>query len=478
MQPESSATKQHSEMAGAEPAITEKILGRLAEIIGKKNFDNWFLGRCTVDVDGGDVRFGVGSPFVVNWMQRQFRKALQESATSVLGPSARVRLDVDSRVMLETVRATSTSSSAASGSSKPRDESGAKPPTRAGRRFADLRDFIVGDSNRLALTAASQICDAPASTISPLYIHGSVGVGKTHLLEGIYRRFRRLYPSLQVSYLTAEAFTNYFTAALREHTTPSFRQRFRTIDVLLVDDIDFLDAKKVVQEEFLHTIKQLESHGRQVVLTGNQHPRLLLKISEELTSRFTSGLVCRIEPPELASRREIVRRMAEKMAGVFTPESLETVARRFPHSVRELKGAMHCLQNWSIASGRRRLTGPITRKVLSELERDCIRIVGLTDVEKAVCSLFGLRSDELKSSRRTRSLAQPRMLAMFLARKHTQAAFSEIGEFFGGRNHSTVMSAVSKVRGWLETDSAMVVSSESWTVREVVESIEQQLLAG
>ncbi|MBQ18682.1 MAG: chromosomal replication initiator protein DnaA [Planctomycetaceae bacterium] len=475
MQPESSTTKRHDETAVAESAIVGQILGRLTELIGKKNFDNWFLGRCTVDVDGGDVRFGVGSPFVVNWMQRKFRKALQESASSVLGPSARVRLDVDSRVMLETVKG---SPASPAGSSQARDRAAAGSTARAGRRFADLQDFVVGDSNRLALTAASQICDAPASTINTLYIHGGVGVGKTHLLEGIYRRFRKLYPSLQVNYLTAETFTNYFTAALREHTTPSFRQRFRSIDVLLVDDVDFLDAKKVVQEEFLHTIKQLESHGRQVVLTGNQHPRLLSKVSEELTSRFISGLVCRIEPPELASRREIVRRMAEKMTVVFTPESLATVARRFPHSVRELKGAMHCLQNWSIASGHRRITGPITRKVLSELERDCIRIVGLTDVEKAVCSLFGLRADELKSSRRTRSLAQPRMLAMFLARKHTQAAFSEIGEFFGGRNHSTVMSAVSKVRGWLETDSAMAVSSDSWTVREVVESIEQQLLAG
>ena len=281
-----------------------------------------------------------------------------------------------------------------------------------------------------------------------------------------------------MTYLTAEMFTNYFTAALRERSTPGFRQRFRSIDVLLVDDVDFLDAKKGVQEEFLHTLKQLEANGSHVVLAANQHPRLLAKFSEELSSRLMAGLVCRIEPPELGTRQEIVGRLAKRMAVTFTPEALAVVARRFTHSVRELKGALYCLQNWSIASGRQRISARVSRRVLAELERDCIRIVALGDVERAICSLFGVRAAELKSSRRTRSLVQPRMLAMFLARKHTQAAYSEIGEFFGGRNHSTVMSAVAKVQDWLSTDTPVMVSSQSLSVQEVVDSVEQQLLAG
>ncbi len=471
---------------GHEQTESARMLRRLAERVGPKNYENWFLGRCTVTVEGDEVRFGVGSPFVVNWMQRQFREAMQDTATEVLGPSARVRLDVDPSVMPEVVgggdpaakrppvvAGSGTASSAGEG--EPGGD-GRRSATR--RRFADLGDFVVGESNRLAWTAASRICDAPAEGLSPLYLHGHVGVGKTHLLEGIYRRIRRLYPSLRVTYLTAETFTNYFTAALRERSTPGFRQRFRSIDVLLVDDVGFLDAKKGVQEEFLHTLKQLEANGSHVVLTANQHPRLLAKFSEELSSRLMAGLVCRIEPPELGTRREIVGRLAERMSVTFTPEALAVVARRFTHSVRELKGALYCLQNWSIASGRQRISAPVSRRVLAELERDCIRIVALGDVERAICSLFGVGAAELKSSRRTRSLVQPRMLAMFLARKHTQAAYSEIGEFFGGRNHSTVMSAVAKVQDWLSTDTPVMVSTQSWSVQEVVDSIEQQLLAG
>ena len=294
-------------------------------------------------------------------------------------------------------------------------------------------------------------------------------------MEGIYQQIRRLYPALQVTFLTAESFTNFFTQALREHSLPSFRQKFRNIDVLLIDDIDFLDAKKVTQEEFLHTLKQLESHGRQVVMTSDRHPRLLTKLSEELTSRFVAGLVCRIEPPDFETRREIVGRLAERLPADFTVEALTFVARRFRHSVRELVGALNCLQNWYSLS-QKRIGVTVARKVLSELERDCIRIVGLSDIEKAVCTMFGLKSDELKSSRRTLRVAQPRMLAMFLARKHTRAAYSEIGDYFGGRNHSTVISAERKVRGWLDEDGEIRAAGTSWSVSEVVESLEQTLL--
>ncbi len=467
----------------------QAVLRRLADLVGPRNFENWFQDRCTVSVDGDEVCFGVGSPFVVNWMQRQFRDALREAARVSGGPSARFRLEVDARVVPSSVGGRESEARTVGDDESRTDEFGqpgvgpgvgpdkASHGTRR-RRFADLADFVVGNSNRMAWTAANRICDGPAEGLSPLYLHGHVGIGKTHLLEGIYRRTRSLFPSLRVTYLAAEAFTNYFTAALRERTTPGFRQRFRSIDVLLVDDVDFLDGKRVVQEEFLHTLKQLESRGSQVVLTANQHPRLLEKFSEELSSRCMAGLVCRIEPPELETRREIVGRVAERMPVQFTPESLSVVARRFPNSVRELKGAIHCLQNWSIASGRQRISASVSRKVLAELERDCIRIVALGDVERAVCGLFGVRPAELKSARRTRSLVQPRMLAMFLARKHTQAAYSEIGEFFGGRNHSTVMAAISKVENWIETDEPVMVSTQSWSVQDVVDSIEQQLLVG
>ena len=455
---------------------TETILAELEQHVGDRNLEHWFRGRTVLAVEGDELRIGVGSPFLLNWIQRRFRESLDATAHALLGASARTRLEVDPRVSLST-RSIEPERAAGHGSGSPGSPVAASAVQRTRRRFRDLVDFVEGNCNRLALAAARQVCEAPGESINPVYVHGGVGVGKTHLLEGVYKQVRRRFPALSVVYLTAEHFTNFFTQALRDHTLPSFRQRFRHIDVLLVDDVDFFDSKRVIQEEFLHTIRELESHGRQIVLTGDRHPRLLSKLSEELTTRFLAGLVCRIEPPEFETRRAIVDRKSRRLSAPISGPALTHVARRFSNSVRELEGALNCLQAYHSLTNEK-IGLSVARRVLADLERDCIRMVGLSDIEQAVCTMFGLKPDALKSAAKTRSVTQPRMLAMFLARKHTRAAYSEIGQYFGGRNHSTVISAERRVRHWLDDHSAISVACAPWPVAEVVESLEQQLLAG
>jgi chromosomal replication initiator protein len=347
---------------------------------------------------------------------------------------------------------------------------------RSGRRFSDLNDFIAGPANQLALTAALQVCEQPGG-YNPLVLHGGVGIGKTHLLEGIYRRMRARYPSFRVVFLSAESFANYFTQALRDRTLASFRQRFRGVDVLMIDDVDFLDGKRVIQEEFLHTIRQLESHGRQVALTADRHPRLLTRLSEELVTRFMSGIVCRLESPDVDTRRTIVARKAARLTVRITDEAIEFVVQRFALSVRELEGALNFLENYGQATGKT-INLAVARTVLADLDRDCTRIVRVAEVEQAVCRLFSLGPNELRSPRRNRTVSQPRMLAMYLARKMTQAAYTEIGEHFGGRNHSTVMSAEKRVRTLLEADATVRAGSQEWKLGDLLASLEQQLLTG
>ena len=226
------------------------------------------------------------------------------------------------------------------------------PSQPAGRRFADLADFVKGPGNELAMTAALQICEQPGSRYNPLVLYGGVGTGKTHLLEATYRRLRARHPALHVLFLSAEGFANHFTQALRDRSLPSFRQRFRSVDVLVIDDVDFLDGKRVIQEEFLHTIKQLESHERQIVLSADRHPRLLTKLSEELVTRFISGIVCRMESPDLETRRTIVARKAARLTTRVSDEALELVAQRFRTSVRELEGALNCLETYGLMTGK------------------------------------------------------------------------------------------------------------------------------
>jgi len=308
-------------------------------------------------------------------------------------------------------------------------------------------------------------------------VHGGVGTGKTHLLEGCYRKMRRTFPGLKVMFLTAEAFANYFTQSLGDHTLPSFRQRFRNVDVLLMDDVDFFDGKRVIQEEFLHTVQQLESRQCQIVISSDRHPRLLTRLSDELVSRFVSGLVCRLDAPELATRKQIVRNKAARFPAQPTPDALDYVAERFCHNVRELEGALNCLNAHHLMTGTT-IGVAVARNVLSDLERDCVRIIRLSDIEQVVCDLFRLDPDDLKSSDRRRSVSQPRMLAMYLARKHTHAACREIGQYFGGRNHSTVLSAEKRVKALLSGDATIRVATQPWRLTELVDALEQRLIAG
>ena len=372
------------------------------------------------------------------------------------------------------VVASTASHNASTSSDRTRPDNG--DGNRLSRKLAELSDFVAGPGNELAFTAVQQVCDAPGSRANPLFLYGGVGIGKTHLLEGICRRVRRTHPHLQVMLLSAEAFANHFTEALRQRTLPAFRQRFRNVDILLVDDVEFFEGKQVIQEEFLHTFKQLEALGRQLVVTADRHPRILTRLSDDLISRFQSGLVCRIENPDLETRRRIASMKAGRFEADFAPEAVAYVAQRFTNNVRELEGALHSLATWHAMTGRR-ITATAARTILADMERDCVKIVRVGDVEQAVCRFFGLAADDLRSSRRNRTLSQPRMMAMFLSRKLTQAAYSEIGQHFGGRNHSTVMSAEKKVQDWVTTGAPIRVATQSWPVSDLLESLEQQLRA-
>lgn len=491
-------------LVAADLSTDESILRELKTLIGPQQYEHWFHQKTRFSIDDDELIIGVGSPFLLKWLQKQFRQAAAQAAQSVLGPSARVRFEVSTPAAYPVpslaagadhagapgcAQGTAGSGLSANGGASPisiasvrASRAGAASDTAhikpaPGRRFADLSDLVSGPCNELALAAVRQVCDATAHDSNPLFIYGSVGTGKTHLLEGIYRQLRRTQPDRQVVFLTSEAFTNYFTQALREHTLPSFRQRFRTVDVLLVDDIDFLDSKRGIQEEFLHTFKQLESHGKQIVVSSDRHPRLLTKVSDELKTRFLSGMVCRVEPPDAATREKIVIKKAGRLSFEFTQEALQYVAERFTNNVRELEGALNCLQTYYRMTGQR-VGITAARQVLSDLERDCIKVVRMADIERVICDLFGLEAQELKSPKRTRSLSEPRMLAMYLARKHTRAAYSEIGQYFGGRNHSTVISAERKINVGLTGQIPIKIASQTWRMGDVLEALEQQLQAG
>jgi chromosomal replication initiator protein len=448
----------------------------LEESLGSKRYQHWFGTSTRLELHETELVVHVQSPYLVKWIQRQFESQLLELAARHAGPEVTIRYEIGSDVILTPVPS-SVTEEAPPQPGVSRMTSAAQNGTHKNRtkRSYTLSDFVVGPCNELAVAAAREVIEDPGCRTS-LYLQGGIGNGKTHLLEAIRGRLRKEQPQLQTALLTSEQFGNYFSQALGAKTLPSFRQRFRNVDVLLVDDVDFFDGKQGFQDEFLHTVKQFEQAGRQIVVTANRHPRLLSRTCEELVSRYLSGLVCRIEAPDEQTRLEIVKRHAARQRTQFAPTALSHIASRFTSNVRELEGAVNLLGTWGNMT-KKTVTVAAARQLLGRLERDCMRVVRLADVEQAVCELFGVDKEEMKSKSRKKTVAQPRMLAMYLARRLTETPYSEIGEYFGGRNHGTVISAVKKIGEQLEANGTLRIAAETWTFEEIVETLQERIRA-
>ncbi len=477
----------------------------LIDRFGTRNYDAFVRNHARFCHEHDVLHVLVDHSFLMELLQSRYREPLLDAARSVYGPAVVLQFEL---MVASTAKPPHKGDPGAGasgdlrGETTPRLGPGTLPlPTartpggtplpanasnvgrhepenaaRTQRRLARLDEFVDGPGARTALAAALDFVGRDPGDRGTLYVFGPTGTGKTHLLEGIVHALRRQSNGEQPLLLTAEQFTNLFTSALRSHGLPAFRQKLRGADVLLIDDVDFLDGKPRVQEEFLHTLQQLESSGRRCVLAADRHPRLLSRTRPELQTRYLAGTTCRIEPPDQATREQIVARKALTLGMMLPPEAARVIAQKVRTSVRELEGALYNLRNLHRVSGQP-VNVSLARQVVSEIERDCVRVVRLPDIERVVCETFGVTVEDLRSARRTRTISEPRMLAMFLARRHTRAAYAEIGAYFGGRNHATVMSAEKKVQSSLDKNDEMVVSIQPWRMSDLVQALEQQLLA-
>ncbi|WP_165246710.1 chromosomal replication initiator protein DnaA [Paludisphaera soli] len=347
-------------------------------------------------------------------------------------------------------------------------------PPGSTRLLRKLDDFVVGPATQLGYAAAREMVRSAGRSFNPLFIHGGVGLGKTHMMEGIAHGMRQAHPGLNVVHVTAEAFTNGFLEAMRTSSLSSFRGRYRGVNVLVVDDVHFLASKRATQEEFLHTFNTLIERGVPIVLSSDQHPRRIPKLTDELATRFLGGMVVKLDAPDLETRKAIVRAKAQAK-GVEVPSAVvDFIAEHVKTSVRELEGALQSVLAHASLSNRP-VGMAIAKTALRETIRCTSQSVALKDVERSVCVFFQVDADDLKSGSRVRTLAYPRMVAMYLARKHAGASYSEIGRYFGGRNHSTVMSAEKKVVAWLKDDARNPLLPGFDNVVDILADLESRL---
>jgi chromosomal replication initiator protein len=322
----------------------------------------------------------------------------------------------------------------------------------------DLETFVVGAGTQLAFSTCQYVSEFPGAQYNPLFLHGNCGLGKTHLLQSLCRKFMIHHPTKRWMYMTGEDFTNDFLSALRANKLDQFRRKMRDLDLLVIDDVHFLAGKKATQEEFLHTFNAIEASGRQVVMASDDHPKMIEEFGESLVNRFVSGMVVRIDPPNYATRCDILRAMSDRNRLGLSDEVIGWVARRVTQNVRELEGAVTRIGAHVKLNGRAADIA-MAQEALGDLDRQLVAPVKPESVLAAVCVYFGIENKDLLSGRRQRTISLARSVAMFLVRRTAKLSFPEIGARLGRKNHSTVISACRRIEKAVNENEPLVWTS-------------------
>jgi len=458
-------------------------LARLAEAIaqrvGQQRFHVWFNNSTRLDLKHDGLEIAVPNDFISEWITTHFKRPIEEATTEVVGCPLPVRFMVVPQLFeVGKPEHNGNGNGNENANGKAKMKSGrtngvavaakvlpvmrtapAQPVTipfnserepisnafsNRSRLRHDLENFVVGASNQLAFNAVSYVSEFPGAQYNPLFIHGSCGLGKTHLLQGLCKRFLEHHATKRWMYLTGEEFTNEFLTALRNNKLDAFRRKMRDLDLLVIDDVHFLAGKKATQEEFLHTFNSIEAMGRQVVMASDNHPKMIEEFGESLVNRFVSGMVVRIDPPNFATRCEILRSLSLRMAMPLPEEVIGWVARRVTQNVRELEGAITRMGAYVKLTGREADVAT-AQEALGDLDRQLVAPVKPESILQSVCNYFGLEHKDLMSGRRQRTISLARSVAMFLVRKTAKLSFPEIGIRMGKRNHSKVISACRRI---------------------------------
>jgi chromosomal replication initiator protein len=423
----------------------ERISAKLREALNAGTYGKWFGMAEALEESPDRLVVGVPNEFTKSWIEGHFGSLLDAAA-------AEQDLVVELRVAVsEAVAARREADSPAERALEAAPARDRVDPRLNPRYTFDV--FVIGPSNRFAHAAALAVAESPAQAYNPLFIHGSTGLGKTHLLQAVGQYVIQQHPDLQVRYVTTETLMNEFVDALREKKVVAFKHRYRTADILLVDDIQFLEGKENLQEEFFHTFNSLYEAGKQIVIACDRAPKKLATLEERLRTRFEWGLTTDVQPPDLETRIAILRKkVITEDLQISDPEVLTFIADRVTTNIRELEGALTRVIAYASLTGRP-ISVEIAREVLKDLFPDgAARPITIEQIQAAVCDAFRVSLADLKGDRRSQDIVYPRQVAMYLARELTDLSLPKIGAKFGGRDHSTVIHAKDKISKRLISD--------------------------
>jgi chromosomal replication initiator protein len=421
----------------------QAALGQLQMEMPRAAYDTWVRDAEFLTYEDGTFAIGVKNAYARDWLKDRLTATVKRILTGIMGRTVDVRFVVwTGSPVEETAEPVQVLPEAAAPA--------ALDEARLNRRYT-FDTFVVGASNRLAHAAAQAVAESPAKAYNPLFLYGGVGLGKTHLLHAVGHAC--LQAGLRVRYVSSEEFTNDLVNSIRTHNTMAFRDRYRRIDVLLIDDIQFIAGKESTQEEFFHTFNTLHGGDKQIVLTSDRPPRALVTLEERLRSRFEWGLTADIQAPDFETRLAILRSKAERHGQHVPPEILENIARRVQSNIRELEGALTRVVAYADLRGEQ-LSEELVDTALADM---LVRTGSLTgeQVIEAVAERYGLQVEQLLGRTRARDVALPRQIAMYLIREETDTSLPKIGEMLGGRDHTTVLYGADKISERIETDGSL-----------------------
>jgi chromosomal replication initiator protein len=440
--------------------LWDEVAGRLRGALNEATFGTWFGDAAGVRLTDDTFALGVPNDFTREWIEGHFLGLIRAAVKDATGHERRIQL---------TVR--DDAPSADGGSDRdPVEQPARRAPEPAASGAMSLKYtfdlFVIGSSNRFAHAAALAVAEAPAQAYNPLFIYGGTGLGKTHLLQAVGQYVAEHGSGLTARYVTSETFMNDFINSLRDKRIEGFKQRYRTYDVLLVDDVQFFEGKERIQEEFFHTFNSLYEAGRQIVISSDRPPKEIATLEERLRSRFEWGLITDIQPPDLETRIAILRKK-EKTDRIHVPDPdvLTYVAERVTTNIRELEGALTRVVAFSSLTGR-----PMTVELAEDVLKDVFPQgqpveISIRRIQETVSERFGMSVNELCSAKRSQSIAYPRQVAMYLSRALTDSSLPKIGKEFGGRDHTTVMHANAKIEGMIREDRSVYNLVQELTAR-------------
>ena len=442
--------------------LWDEVSTRLRDALNDTTFSTWFGEVEGAGLDDDAFVIGVPNDFTREWIEGHFLDLVRATVRDAGGAERRVVFEVLERPQppLQQVSAVPSAVRPLPIEVAPRTEVAGINPKYT------FDSFVIGSSNRFAHAAALAVAEAPAQAYNPLFIYGHTGLGKTHLLHAIANFVTDHGGGLTCRYVTSETFMNDFINSLRDKRIEGFKQRYRTYDVLLIDDVQFFEHKERIQEEFFHTFNSLYEAGRQIVMSSDRPPRDISTLEERLRSRFEWGLITDIQPPDLETRIAILRKKVKAdQIEIRDPELLTFIASRVSTNIRELEGALTRVVAFASLTGRA-LSVELAQDVLKDVfPQGESRQISIDRIQELVCERFGVTHDELTGDRRSQNIVYPRQVAMYLARELTDSSLPKIGKEFGGRDHTTVIHATSKIARLIREDRSVYNLVQELTAR-------------